>query len=84
MGHKEKNHLSLLILDWHNVQETPELRSCGEDKREITVVDPALQLICECVKVKFHSLSVFGFEGQTSVQISREVFLPNVFVRDVR
>lgn len=36
MGHEEQYNLSFLILNGHNVQQTPELSTCQLDKgREI-------------------------------------------------
>lgn len=29
---QEQNHLALLVLYGHNVEQTPELRACGKDR----------------------------------------------------
>lgn len=40
VGHEEQNHLTLLILNGHNVQETPELCTWMQSKR---------QTCCQCM-----------------------------------
>lgn len=40
VGHKEQNHLTLLILNGNNVQKTPELCTCRENKYKVSASFP--------------------------------------------